>query len=266
MARPRTSNKHLPKYVSIVHGSYWYRPPNGENVNVCRVGDEVALYTFMAKKSAPAGPVKTMNDLFNRYEREVIPTLEPRTQKDYRQHLVVLRKTFGHMGPNDIIPKDIGRFLDGPARGGIQRNRQIATLSAVFTKAVGRWYEADRNPCHKVERNPTKPRDREVTDAEYAAVYKLANPRLQVAMDLALLTGQRQGDLLAMTWRQVTPEGITLRQGKTGKRRCRACQRRTVHEVMRRYARGETATQLLLAERASFTSSVAPDEAKGSTP
>jgi hypothetical protein len=35
---------------------------------------------------------------------------------------------------------------------------------------------------------------------------------------------------------------------------------------MRRYARGETATQLLLAERASFTSSVAPDEAKGSTP
>jgi integrase len=39
-----------------------------------------------------------------------------------------------------------------------------------------------------------------------------------VAMDLALLTGQRQGDLLRMKWRDVTPEGWTMRQGKTGKR------------------------------------------------
>jgi integrase len=218
MARPRTSNKHLPKYVTIIHGSYWYRPPNAKAVRIGPEDDRAGMYTFMAKAEMPSGPVKTMNDLFNRYEREVIPTLEPRTQKDYRSHLVVLRKTFGHMAPNDIIPKDVGKFLDGPARGSIQRNRQIATLSAVYTKAVGRWYEADRNPCSSVERNPSKARDRNVTDAEFAAVYKLANPRLQVAMDLALLTGQRQGDLLAMKWSQVTPEGVTLRQGKTGKR------------------------------------------------
>jgi integrase len=204
--------------VTVIHGSYWYRPPNAEAFKVCRVGEESALYTFMAAKCQPSGPVKTLNDLFDRYEREVIPTHEPRTQKDYRSHLVVLRKTFGHMGPDELLPRDIGRFLSGPVRGSVLRNRQIATLSAVYTKAVGRWFEADRNPCAKVERNQTKPRDRNVTDAEYAAVYKLANPRLQVAMDLALLTGQRQGDLLKMTWRQVTPEGITLRQGKTGKR------------------------------------------------
>ena len=75
MGRPRSSNKHLPKYVTIIHGSYWYRPSGANSVNVCRVGDEVALYTFMAKRAAPTGPVKTMNDLFNRYENEVIPTL-----------------------------------------------------------------------------------------------------------------------------------------------------------------------------------------------
>jgi integrase len=187
-------------------------------VRIARVGDEAELYKFMARKAEPAGPVQTMNDLFDRYDREVIPTLEPRTQKDYRQHLGVLRKTFGHMGKNDIVPRDIGRFLSGPTRGAVMRNRQIATLSAVCTKAVGRWFEMDRNPCAHVERTPPTPRDRNVSDAEFAAVRALANPRLQVAMDLALLTGQRQGDLLRMRWSQVTTEGIVLQQGKTGKR------------------------------------------------
>jgi integrase len=217
MARLRETNKHLPKYVTIVHGSYWFRPPNGESVKVCRVGDEAELYGFMAKLHTPTGPMTTLNDCFDRYERDVIPTLEPRTQKDYRRHLLILRKEFGHRDPNDIQPKDIGRFLDVD-KGRIQRNRVVAVLSAVFTKAVGRWYVADRNPCTAVERNPSKRRSRNVLDAEYAGVYAVASPRLRVAMDLALLTGQRQGDLLKMKWKDVTPEGWTMRQGKTGKR------------------------------------------------
>jgi integrase len=217
MARPRTSNKHLPKYVTIIHGSYWYRPPNGKAVRICPEDRIADMYTFMAKLETSTGPIYTMNDAFDRYEREVIPTLEPRTQGDYRRHLVKLRAVFGHMQPNDIQPKHVGQFLDVD-KGKIQRNRMVAVLSAVFTKCVGRWYVADRNPCTSVERNPSKPRDRNVTDAEFAAVYKLANPKVQVAMDLALLTGQRQGDLLRLKWKQVTDEGITFRQSKTGKR------------------------------------------------
>lgn len=219
MGRPRTSNKHLPKGISIIHGSYWFKPPGkgAKRVRVCAVGQDVELYTFLANQAKPAGPVRTMADLFDRYEREVIPTLEPRTQKDYRRHLLKLREIFGHMPPNDVLPRHVGRFLDVD-KGKIQRNRQVAVLSAVFSKAVGRWYEADRNPCQHVERNPSKARDRNVTDAEYAAVYALHKPRMQIAMDLALLTGQRQGDLLKLTWKQVTPEGITFRQSKTGKR------------------------------------------------
>jgi integrase len=41
-------------------------------------------------------------------------------------------------------------------------------------------------------------------------------------MDLALLTGQRQGTLLKLKWSQVTPEGVLIQQankgGKKGKR------------------------------------------------
>jgi Phage integrase family. len=226
MARPRATHKHWPKYVHVRGGSFWYEPPgvkgermkdkHGESI---RLEDESGMYQWLANKlrDIPSGPVQTMNDLFDKYQKEIVPTLQPRTQRDYRKHITKLRETFGHMAPNDVLPKDVGRFLDVP-KGKIHRNRMVATLSAVCSKAVGKWWLMDRNPCTKVERNESSPRDRNVTDAEFAAVYKIANPKVQVAMDLALLTGQRQGDILRMRWADITEEGWTMRQGKTGKR------------------------------------------------
>lgn len=156
----------------------------------------------------------TMHDLFERYKRDVLPNLAPRTQKDYLRHLVVLDKTFGAMEPNEIQPKDVGRFLD-VQKGKIQRNRQVAVLSAVFSKAVGRWYAADRNPCRDVERNDTQKRTRYVTDAEFTLVRTIMPPIVQIAMDLALLTGQRQGDLLDLRWENVRPDGVLFQPAKT---------------------------------------------------
>jgi integrase len=217
MGRPRKDNQHLPRYVTVNHGSYYYKPPGETARRICPVGDDQALYKFMLERSTPAGPISTMRDCFDRYEREVVPALAPRTQKDYRKALKLLRATFGHMAPNDILPRDVGRFLDVPT-GKIHRVRIVAVLSAVFGYAVGSWYVADRNPCRDVKRPKGSKRNRYVTDAEYQAVYALASPRVKVAMDLALLTGQRQGDLLELKWEQVTPEGVLFTQGKTGKR------------------------------------------------
>ena len=217
MSRPKTKDKHLPRGVTIIHGSFWYKPTGQKRVRVGPVNDEAALYRFMADKLTPAGPMYTVRDMLDRYTTEVLPTLEPRTQKDYRRHLKVLAREFGAARPEEVLPKHIGMFLT-VTKGKIQRNRIIAVLSAVYTKAVGRWYVAERNPCIGVERNPSKKRDRYVSDQEYAAVYALHGPRMQIAMDLALLTGQRQGDLLRLPWSKVTPEGVEFKQGKTGKR------------------------------------------------
>ena len=115
-------------------------------------------------------------------------------------------------------PRDIGRFLD-VQRGKQHRNKIVNTLSHVFTLAVGKWYidGCDSNPCSKVVRHDSKPRDRYVTDAEFSAVYDIAPFAVQSAMDLALLTGQRQGDILDLTWDRVHEGHIEIRQGKTGK-------------------------------------------------
>lgn len=217
MGRPRKSGKHLPKYVTVIHGAYWYAAPKQKRVRICEKGDDAALYKFLLDKATPAGPATTMLDILDRYEREIVPTLQPRTQGDYRRHIKVLRAFCGHMAPNDLQPRDIGRFLDVP-KGRIHRNKIIGVLSAVFTYAVGRWYEADRNPCLGVMRNPSKARRRYITDAELEAFRALLPERHRIAVDLALITGQRQGDLLSLKWTQVAAEGITFQQGKTGKR------------------------------------------------
>jgi integrase len=220
MSRPRLTNLHLPKYVVVNHGSYWWQPTSGDVVRIGPVGQEHLVWKFMSERTAPEAPPKPgapLREHLERYKLEVLPTLAPRTQKNYARHIVVLTKVFGHMMPDELKPRDIGAFLDRP-KGKIEANRQVAVLSAMYAKMVGRWYVAEKNPCRDVERNPSHKRTRYVSDAEYSAFYQFAKPRIQIAMDLALITGQRQGDLITLLFKNVSAEGILFRQGKTGKR------------------------------------------------
>lgn len=166
-----------------------------------------------------------MNELFDRYARECIPDLSWRSQRDYLSIIELLRKHFGHLEPREVKPRHIVNFLDVP-KGRIHRNRMVMILSVVFQKAIGKWCVEDdlRNPCQGVERWPTKPRTRYVTHDEFAMFRATCPEALQIAMDLALLTGQRQGDIVNLTWEKVHTIGlpreewyIEVKQGKTGK-------------------------------------------------
>lgn len=164
--------------------------------------------------------MKTMNEVFDRYVRDCLPKLAPSTQRQTIGHLKVLRAWCGHRVPtaDPLKPRDIIRFLDVDTAKQ-HRNKIVATLSVVFTNAIGRWCVdgCEVNPCLKVVRHESRPRDRYVTDDEFFAVRALALPSVQIAMDLALLTGQRQGDIVQLRWANVHETYIEIRQGKTGK-------------------------------------------------
>jgi len=167
-----------------------------------------------------------MNELFDKYEAECLAGLQPRTQRDYLGILVFLRAAFGHLEASAVKPRHVYEFINVP-KGRIHRNRMVTILSTVFIKAMGRWCldEDLTNPCTVVERWPTKPRQRYVTDEEFNGFRTTTCPQVQIAMDLALLTGQRQGDIIRFRWSQVKTVdiprekwNIEVDQGKTGKR------------------------------------------------
>ena len=54
------------------------------------------------------------------------------------------------------------------------------------------------------------------TDADEARFLEVASPQMGLALTLGLWTGQRQGDLLRLTWKAYDGQFIRLRQSKTG--------------------------------------------------
>lgn len=167
-----------------------------------------------------------MNDLIDRYEKECIPELRPRSQRDYLGILKILRHQFGSMEPGEIKPRHIVEFLN-VEKGRIHRNRMVTILSTIFYKAIGKWCIDDdlRNPCTPVEKWPTKARTRYIEDKEFKDFRATCRAQVQIAMDLAYLTAQRQSDIVGLTWKQVKAIGlprdkwhVEVQQGKTGKK------------------------------------------------
>lgn len=141
----------------------------------------------------------TVSDLLDRYQAECLPSLAPRTARDYVRHVGHLKRWFGDRIASELKPRDFGPFLSIPPgkKGRVQRVRQLAVLSAAFTQAVSFWYWGlEHNVLRDVKRPKFLPRDRLIEDHEFEAVRLSAPLRVRLMMDLALRLGQRQGDLL----------------------------------------------------------------------
>lgn len=93
----------------------------------------------------------------------------------------------------------------------------MTVLARMLSFAADREMIA-RNPLEKLGRiSAGTRRDAIWTDDQIAAFMAKASPKLRLAMELARWTGQRQGDLLRLTWTSYDGTHIKLRQGKTGR-------------------------------------------------
>ena len=228
MTRPRRKDKHLPQRVYFEHGRYWFKPkkpklpPKSWRARVDLGVTLSEMYDGMRRMTETQKPLRTMSPLFDRYLLEALPSLAPRTQADYRKYIERMRPVLNDWNPLELTAGEVFdiRATIAQDSGVVQANRHISCLSAVFREGIG-WKAATSNPCHQLKRLREAPRTRYVFDHEFTGIYGIASDLIQVMMDLATITGQREGDLLKLPNRDpavYTDEGIVFRPGKSKRR------------------------------------------------
>lgn len=219
MGRRRLHNTHLPRGMTLESGTYYFRGLDRKRVDLGQ--DLSAALSAWAKLAAPGRRVRTLHDVIERYRLEVLP-LKPTesTRVDEARGLAKLDAVFGQVLPDELTAPDCYKYLDErrDKKGKlapVAARHEIALLGHVLTKGI-RWGAGIANVVRTLERMPKVTRKRYVADDEFAACRALANERMALAMDLARNIGQRRGDLLRLKRDHVTPDGIVIRQGKTG--------------------------------------------------
>lgn len=217
VGRRRKHNKHLPKRVYLKHGAYFFEDPRTRQW--IRLGASLGeMFTAYAALVAAPPAARTVADLVLRYRAEVLPAKGQRTQRDHARYLTWIEAYAGRMRPAELAGHHLYAFRDAVAARGTltAANRALEVLKHLCTKAV-EWGAMPTHPGHGVRSLPQKARTRYVTDAELAVVRSVAPVMVRLAIDLAVLTGQRRGDLLALSRDQLLEDGILFRQQKTGK-------------------------------------------------
>ena len=106
-----------------------------------------------------------------------------------RRHLL---PRWGKLKATAITRADVRAVMiriDAP----IVANQVLASASAIFSWAIKQEI-LTVNPCKLVDRNPTTDRERVLSDAEVKLLWEKLDP----ALKLILLTGQRPGEVAAM--------------------------------------------------------------------
>lgn len=147
----------------------------------------------------------------------------PATRRDYIRHMRAIESEFGDLPIAALADRRIrGDFMAWRDRMARKSRRQADYAFAVLALIVAWAYDHGRapaNPCTSPGRLYRADRSDAVwTEADEAAFLRAAPPHLGLALTLAIWTGQRQGDLLRLTWSAYDGQTIRMRQSKTGRR------------------------------------------------
>ncbi|MEM7619517.1 MAG: tyrosine-type recombinase/integrase [Pseudomonadota bacterium] len=154
---------------------------------------------------------------------EDFSSLKPRTRLDYGKHLQKIDEKWGSLTlevlEDSRIRKDILQWRDQLAKRSkkqadytisifrriLQYGVHIGELSNNRLTHIGKLYKASRT-------------DKIWLPEDVYRFIDIASPELQTALILALQTGQRQGDLIRLTWNAYDDFGLSVTQSKTGRK------------------------------------------------
>lgn len=177
-----------------------------------------------AIKSRTRPQEDTLQAIINAYQGSPKFTeLAPRTKADYVRNIRVIEAKYSTL-PIEALPDPAtrGDMLDWRDAMSRRSKRQadyvFATLAAILAWAKDRG-RVIANPCERPGKLYRSNRAESIwtADAE-RALEEVAPNRIWLAYMIAVWTGQRQGDLLRLSWGAYDGSAIRLRQSKTGAR------------------------------------------------
>lgn len=145
--------------------------------------------------------------------------LKEKTLKEYNNRLSTISEKLGGLYIKNITTKDIAEILQEYTNNGkkVMSNLLRSTLSLLFKEAVAKGHIIS-NPVDATKNVKVKVSRERLTLEEFLAVRNEANgvnSWLPVAMDFALLTGQRVGDVAKMKWSDLVNNSLRVKQEKT---------------------------------------------------
>jgi integrase len=178
----------------------------------------------------PIGSRHTLEQVMNKYAKEVSPTKGGERWERVRIALMLRSPDFPSGNVGEITPTDIGQWRDirlGQVKPG-SVIRELGLLSAIFEHARREWRYIKANPVADV-RKPPEPKHREVliTRQQIYGMLKAMNyspskpirtvaQAVAVCFLVALRTGMRAGELCALTWEDVFPDHCRVRGVEKG--------------------------------------------------
>jgi integrase len=176
-----------------------------------------------ATRDKPLPGKNTMQDLIDAYRStSKFTSLSPSAKSEYSRYIKRIEAEFGDMPIKAINdPAVRGEFLDWrdkmAAKGARSADYGFAVLSRIMSWAYDRR-RIDANPCEKPGRLHSAGRAAAIwSDDAISALIAKASAAVALPCHIALWTGQRQGDVLRLTWSAYDGQCLRIKQSKTGR-------------------------------------------------
>lgn len=223
----------FPTYKRMRDGSrktYWYHRGTGKRLRGKPGSPEFISDFADAQRSSLDLGTGTFRGLIRDYtlSREFETLLAQSTRSQYRR---MLTKAEAHLGDLPLkalddsrVRKDLLDWREKIARvsGSREADHRLSAISAMISWAVDRG-RLSSNHVRGFKRLYHADRAELIWLTDHIEAFmKVAPIEMQRALIIALHTGQRQGDILKLSWSAYDGKSITLRQGKSSRRGVRA--------------------------------------------
>jgi integrase len=202
--------------------TYWYHRATGKRLRGLP-GSPQFMCDFAGAESASIQKQHgTFSGLIRDYttSEEFQKLLAPSSREQYRRMLNKAESEFGTL-PIDALndPRIRRDFLDwrekiARSSGNREADHRLSVISAMMSWAIDRGHLLF-NHLRGFRRLHHADRAERIWLPEHIAAFmKVAPVEMQRALIIALHTGQRQADILKLSWSSYDGQSITLRQGK----------------------------------------------------